>query len=92
MTPEQYKEYCRKMATTKEWGSQVELKAISQLFGVKIEVIQAEGPSNIINDERRKVSPKTISTPPVKNLKPLYISYHRHQYQLGEHFNSLVPA
>ncbi|XP_067007557.2 deubiquitinase OTUD6B isoform X2 [Anabrus simplex] len=77
MTIEQYEEYCQKVANTAAWGGEVELRALSHAIKCPIEVIQAVGPSIIIGEEY-----------PGKRIT---ITYHRHMYGLGEHYNSVKP-
>ena len=43
MNDSEYEHYCNEIANTKSWGGQLELKAISHIFGLPIEVIQTEG-------------------------------------------------
>ncbi|XP_013783285.1 OTU domain-containing protein 6B-like [Limulus polyphemus] len=78
MTEDELEEYCNEIANTSAWGGLIELRIISHVFQTPIEVIQADGPSIIIGEEY-------ISS-------PLILSYHRHVYQLGEHYNSVIPA
>ena len=72
----QFEEYCLNMADTNAWGGQIELRAISEIMGRRIEVLQAEGSPVIIGDN-------------VKNEHPtIILTYHRHYLGLGEHYNS----
>ncbi|KAH8269942.1 hypothetical protein KR018_000066 [Drosophila ironensis] len=75
----QFEQYCQDIARTHAWGGHIELKAISSLLRVPIEVIQAEGAATLLGQEEFGGS-------------PLVICYHRHIYQLGAHYNSTVPA
>merc|ERR1711973_420606 len=77
LTPTQFQVYCNKMATTAEWGGQVELLALANILSKPIEVIQAEGSPMIIGEH--------FSAP------KLILTYHRHAYGLGEHYNSVLP-
>lgn len=43
MSDAEYDQYCDEIATTKSWGGQLELRAISHVFRTPIEVIQTEG-------------------------------------------------
>lgn len=54
-----------------------QLKALSHACKVPITVIQATGPSIEIGLEY--------------DCKPVLLSYHRCMYEMGEHYNSLVP-
>ncbi|RWS04152.1 OTU domain-containing protein 6B-like protein [Dinothrombium tinctorium] len=76
MTDEEFEKYCDEIANTKAWGGQVELKALSYFLKIPIEVCQASGPSIKIGEECGGT--------------PLILSYHRHAYHLGEHYNSVV--
>ncbi|XP_032574624.1 deubiquitinase OTUD6B [Drosophila sechellia] len=79
LNDQQFEQYCHDIAKTHAWGGHIELKAISSLLRVPIEVIQAEGAPTILGQEEFGGS-------------PLIICYHRHIYQLGAHYNSTVPA
>lgn len=78
MSEKKYKDYCEKIARTKEWGGHLELTAISQIIGRPIHVFQAD------ND-----NPIVIESHPY-DRKPILLSFHKHLYHLGEHYNSLV--
>lgn len=77
-TDQQFESYCKDVATSKFWGGQMELKALSNVLQCPIKVIQASGPSTIQGEN--------FSGP------PLILTYHRHLYRLGEHYNSTVTA
>jgi len=78
LSVEEYKEYCNDIRDTNSWGGQLELKAISQINQTPIEVYQAQGPKLLIGEEFHG--------------EPIRLSYHRHQYGLGEHYNALIVA
>ncbi|KAH8404510.1 hypothetical protein KR222_009386 [Zaprionus bogoriensis] len=78
LNDEQFEAYCQDIAKTHAWGGHIELKALSSLLRVPIEVIQAEGASTLLGQEEFGGA-------------PLVICYHRHIYQLGAHYNSTVP-
>lgn len=76
MSDDEFETYCEKMATEKtSWGSQVELRAVSQVHGLKIEVVQGEGPVVVIGDAGKTV----------------VVTFHKHYFGLGEHYNSTKP-
>ncbi|XP_046444116.1 deubiquitinase OTUD6B-like [Daphnia pulex] len=77
---EQYMKYCDDLQRTATWGSQLELRALSQVLRRPFEVVQAEGRPVIIGEEFTDPS----ST-------PVLLTYHRHMYGLGEHYNSVQP-
>lgn len=57
--------------------SPCQLKALSQVLQLPIEVVQAESPSIIIGEENVKL--------------PITLVYMLHAYGLGEHYNSVEP-
>ncbi|XP_053950464.1 deubiquitinase OTUD6B [Anastrepha ludens] len=78
LTDSEFEQYCETLRTTPAWGGQIELKALSSVLKVPIEVLQAEGP------------PTTQGADEFAGPN-LLITYHRHMYSLGEHYNSTVP-
>ncbi|KAI5632237.1 OTU-like cysteine protease domain-containing protein [Phthorimaea operculella] len=78
LTEEEFEEYCDKITTTKVWGGQLEIRALSNCLKCPISVIQATGPESIEQGSE-------FQGP------PLVITYHRHMYSLGEHYNSTCP-
>lgn len=76
VSEEQFESYCKDVALTKLWGGQLELKALSNIFKCPIKVIQAAGPPTLQGESFK--GPELILT------------YHRHLYRLGEHYNSTV--
>lgn len=71
-------EYCNKVKSTGLWGGQIELEALSRVLDIPIVVIQAEGPQ------------LTFNTDSNSNQDPIYLSFHRYAFSLGEHYNALV--
>lgn len=76
-TADEFEKYCNDVADTAAWGGQLELKALSQVLQLPIEVIQAESLSKIIGEEYDR--------------PPITLIYMRHAYGLGEHYNSVEP-
>lgn len=70
----EFENYCELIRTTKAWGGQVEIQALSNVLKIPIEVLQAAGPPTIQGSEFGKQN--------------LVLTYHRHLYNLGEHYNS----
>lgn len=77
MSQPEFTAYCFKMAKTAAWGGQVELLALSRLLNRPIEVIQAEGPSMVMGED-------------IRGQTSLILTYHRHMFGLGEHYNSVA--
>lgn len=78
VSEEQFESYCKDVATTKLWGGQLELRALSNILKCPIKVIQAAGPPTLQGESFK--GPELILT------------YHRHLYRLGEHYNSTIPV
>ncbi|KAF9347602.1 hypothetical protein BGX26_000936 [Mortierella sp. AD094] len=79
MSSDDFSEYCKELETTAVWGGQPELLALSRVHEVPIWVVQMGSPTV-------KLSADAYIT-----KTPLMVSYHRHMYGLGEHYNSLRP-
>ncbi|CAH0404907.1 unnamed protein product [Chilo suppressalis] len=75
LTDEEFEEYCDKICNSKLWGGQLEIRALSSSLKCPITVIQSTGPECIEQGTE-------FSGP------SLVITYHRHMYRLGEHYNS----
>lgn len=76
-TLDEFNAYCKELQTTPAWGGQLEINALSKFLEVPIEVIQADVPSIISGEE--------FKTPHIM------LTYHRHMFGLGEHYNAVVP-
>lgn len=81
MSSQDYKNYCLQIAKTKEWGGHLELTAISQFTNKPIHIYQAGNDTPIVIEPQK-----------VTNKKPMLLSFHKHLYHLGEHYNSLVKT
>lgn len=79
MSQEEFEDYCHQVENTKAWGSQIEIQALSNSLKLKIEVLQGQGRP-------------TISGADFPNAPHLIVTYHRHFYGLGEHYNSTVST
>lgn len=77
-TPDQFDNYCKEIAETAAWGGQLEIQALSQVLKLPIEVYQASAP--------------VLRTGEEYDEQPVLLSYHHHEYGLGEHYNSVIPA
>ncbi|KAN0011927.1 hypothetical protein ACTFIU_000146 [Dictyostelium citrinum] len=70
-------EYCQEQVLTiGKWGGHIELKALSQSLKKVITIFNAYSNDIVIGEEF---------------TNPIYLSYHRHAFTLGEHYNSVVP-
>ncbi|XP_027050702.1 deubiquitinase OTUD6B-like [Pocillopora damicornis] len=77
-TPDQFVQYCEEIAATASWGGHLEIQALSQALKLPIEVYQANAPVLRIGEDY--------------DDRPLLLSYHHHEYGLGEHYNSVIPT
>lgn len=68
--------YCHVMESTSAWGGDMELRALSDLLETPIEIIQWQGAPIFFGTHFDK--------------PPLVLTYHRHIYGLGAHYNSTV--
>ncbi|MBN3279578.1 OTU6B Deubiquitinase, partial [Polyodon spathula] len=50
-TPDEFEKYCSDVAETAAWGGQLELRALTHVLKMPIEVIQAESPTIVIGEE-----------------------------------------
>ncbi|XP_053676233.1 deubiquitinase OTUD6B [Anopheles nili] len=78
LNPEEYAKYCQQVRATKAWGGEIEIKALSTILKCPIEIIQAVGPPTMHGEDHTKD-------------RKLVLTYHRHMYSLGEHYNSTRP-
>jgi len=76
-TAEEYEAYCTELANSPVWGGQLEIQALSQILQAPITVIQAEGAPIVLGDGLSN--------------EMLTLTYHRHIYRLGAHYNSVKP-
>ncbi|XP_001605347.1 deubiquitinase OTUD6B [Nasonia vitripennis] len=74
---EQYEKYCDNVAETSTWGGAIELQVLSCVLKCPIEVIQASGVPYLVGAE-------------FEPTRKLILTYHRHMYQLGAHYNSVT--
>ncbi|OSD01585.1 cysteine proteinase [Trametes coccinea BRFM310] len=84
MNREQFDRYCTTMRDTAVWGGEPEVVALSRAFNVPIHVVQGGKPPVVVHDPAGQSGSGG-------DRKPVYISYHRRLYGLGEHYNSLRP-
>uniref|UniRef100_M4BDQ2 OTU domain-containing protein n=2 Tax=Hyaloperonospora arabidopsidis (strain Emoy2) TaxID=559515 RepID=M4BDQ2_HYAAE len=75
--------YCDRVATTADWGGQLELRALACALRTPIEIFSAESDVLVMGSEFGNEDQE--STP------KLQLTYHLHYYALGEHFNSVTP-
>lgn len=74
-TTDEFEKYCSDVEHTAVWGGQLELRALTQVLQLPIEVIQASSATIKIGEEF--------------DSEPITLVYMRHAYGLGEHYNSV---
>ena len=78
--------YCDRFASTATWGGHPELRALANAVKLPIVVYQANADPWVFAPDDMDITLKK----PV-DLEPcIKLSYHKHYYVLGEHYNSLV--
>ena len=80
MTTQEFESYCIDVKESSTWGGQIELQALAMALDCLIHVYQADTPRIIIGEQDSLNSKK----------QTLFLSYHKHSYGLGEHYNSLI--
>ena len=73
-------EYTNKIKHTAEWGGQLELQAIARAYEIDINVLQADGRVEKIDSGRES------------ETDAIWLTYYRHSFGLGEHYNALKKA
>ena len=62
-----------------EWGGQLEIRALCEYLHRPIHVYEANMPVLIMSEENVR-----------SDESPIILTYHRHYYALGEHYNSVT--
>lgn len=80
-----YETYVSNVRSSAEWGGHLELRALARALHRPIRIYQA-------------MMPEPLEIPPDGNVvddddkEPIRLSYHRHYYALGEHYNQVVAV
>ncbi|XP_047316617.1 OVARIAN TUMOR DOMAIN-containing deubiquitinating enzyme 5-like [Impatiens glandulifera] len=84
---ERFEKYCKEVESTAAWGGQLELGALTHCLKKHIIVFSGSFPDVEMGKEYKTVNGiGSLSNSSIK------LSYHRHAFGLGEHYNSAVPA
>ncbi|KAL0485379.1 deubiquitinase [Acrasis kona] len=78
MTDQGYEKYCDRVESSSDWGGQVEIMALTNILKQPIKVFTSGQPINMGEDHKDKPT--------------IQLSYHKHFYALGEHYNSVVKV
>jgi OTU domain-containing protein 6 len=84
-----YQAYVAKVRHSAEWGGHLELRALALALNRPILVYQAH---SAVPLEITSSSPSPSSSSSDDWIEPIRLSYHRHYYALGEHYNQVVVA
>lgn len=90
--PATFEEYVTNVRSTSTWGGQLELRALSEGLKCPIVVFSAEGSPLTMGAEYAPSGEKDGGDGNGwEKKKALLLSFHRHYYVLGEHYNSVIP-
>ncbi|PIA61603.1 hypothetical protein AQUCO_00300843v1 [Aquilegia coerulea] len=80
-----FEDYCREVESTAAWGGQLELGALTHCLRKHIVVLSGSFPDVEMGKEYK-----------VEDRGPtnasIMLSYHKHAFGLGEHYNSVIPS
>ncbi|WOL03394.1 hypothetical protein Cni_G12114 [Canna indica] len=82
---ERFEKYCDEIESTAAWGGQLELGALTHCLKKHIVIYSGSFPDVEMGREYKSELGSGVSNPSIM------LSYHRHAYGLGEHYNSVVP-
>lgn len=80
-----FHKYCEEVESTAAWGGQLELGALTHCLKKHIIIFSGSFPDVEMGKEYKTESGSIVSNPSIM------LSYHKHAYGLGEHYNSVVP-
>ncbi|KAF5937290.1 hypothetical protein HYC85_024796 [Camellia sinensis] len=83
---QRFEDYCREVESTAAWGGQLELGALTHCLKQRIKIFSGSFPDVEMGKEYKSNSGAGSSNPGIM------LSYHRHAFGLGEHYNSVVPS
>ncbi|OEL33404.1 OTU domain-containing protein 6B [Dichanthelium oligosanthes] len=85
---ESFERYCQEIESTAAWGGQLELGALTHCLKKHIVVYSGSLPDVEMGKEYKSGSSGGSSAGDTS----IRLSFHRHAYGLGEHYNSVIPA
>ncbi|XP_004290542.1 PREDICTED: OTU domain-containing protein 6B-like isoform 2 [Fragaria vesca subsp. vesca] len=81
---ERFENYCKEVESTAAWGGQLELGALTHCLKKPIMVYSGSFPDVEMGKEYKSESGNG-------SVSSIMLSYHKHAFGLGEHYNSVVP-
>ncbi|ONI21807.1 hypothetical protein PRUPE_2G090200 [Prunus persica] len=82
---ERFENYCKEVESTAAWGGQLELGALTHCLKKHIMIYSGSFPDVEMGKEYKSDSSSTGSSD-----SSIMLSYHKHAFGLGEHYNSVV--
>lgn len=82
---QKFENYCKEVESTAIWGGQLEVGALTHCLKKHIMIFSGSFPDVEMGKEYKSVG--ATDTP----KSSIMLSYHKHAFGLGEHYNSLVP-
>ncbi|KAG5044041.1 deubiquitinase OTUD6B-like [Glycine soja] len=83
---QKFENYCKEVESTATWGGQLELGALTHCLKKHIMIFSGSFPDVEMGKEYKSDGGAGMS-----NLS-IMLSYHKHAFGLGEHYNSVVPT
>ncbi|KAI3715029.1 hypothetical protein L6452_21994 [Arctium lappa] len=78
-----FESYCNEVESTAAWGGQLELGALTHCLKKHIMIFSGSFPDVEMGKEYKSGDSSELS---------IMLSYHKHAFGLGEHYNSVVPV
>lgn len=82
---DRFENYCKEVESTTAWGGQLELGALTHCLRRHIKIFSGSFPDVEMGKEYKSDSGAGSSN------ASIMLSYHKHAFGLGEHYNSVVP-
>ncbi|XP_027349928.1 deubiquitinase OTUD6B isoform X1 [Abrus precatorius] len=83
---QKFENYCKEVESTAIWGGQLELGALTHCLKKHIMIFSGSFPDVEMGKEYKPDDGTSLSN------SSIMLSYHKHAFGLGEHYNSLVPT
>ncbi|GMH27773.1 hypothetical protein Nepgr_029616 [Nepenthes gracilis] len=84
---ERFENYCMEVEATAAWGGQLELGALTHCLAKHIMIFSGSFPDVEMGKEYKSDDGGAGSL----SSRSIMLSYHKHAFGLGEHYNSVVP-
>ncbi|KAK1587298.1 hypothetical protein Q3G72_011573 [Acer saccharum] len=82
---ERFENYCKEVESTAAWGGELELRALTHCLRKHILIYSGSFPDVEMGKEYKSDGESGLPN------ASIVLSYHRHAFGLGEHYNSVVP-